>query len=263
MINIIRADLFKIRKSITIKILFLIACICTVSMMMIAYSVAQGNMESDISGIGFLLSDVDVISILGGVCAAVFICGDFDNKAINDAVARGCSRLSVIVGKSVVLAGTVIMLLIPYAVAVGIGIGTGSEFSLATPGLGFLNLLMKMGGTDLTAAQILKLIGAMLLQLLVYAAQLSLCLPLAFVFRKPVVVIAVYYAFSLFSGQLNALAKNSKLLSKLFELTPYGCKYPFTTLSEGSILKTILVSLIFIAVMIALTFAAFRKAEIK
>lgn len=265
MINLIRADFFKIRKSAAIKILFLVACLCAAGMTVIAWSVAHGKMNVGMSGIGFLLSDVDVISILGGVCAAVFICGDFDNKAIHDAVARGCGRLSVIISKSIVLAGSVITLLIPYAVAVGIGLGTGSEFSLATPGLGFLNLLITTGGKSLSPAQGWELFGIMLLLLLVYAAQLSLCLPLAMIFRKPVVVIAVYYALSVLSGQLSALTKNSKLFADLFALTPYGGNYPLLTLSAGAadVIKAMLVSLIFIAVMIAFTFAAFRKAEIK
>lgn len=265
MINLIRADLFKIRKSATIKILFFVVCLCAAAMTVIAWSIAHGKINAGMSGIGFLFSDVDVISILGGVCAAVFICGDFDNKAIHDAVADGCDRLSVIVSKSIVFAGSVITLLIPYAIAVGIGIGTSSKFNLTTPGLGFLNLLMATGGKSLSAAQGWELFGIMLLLLLVYTAQLSLCLPLAMIFRKPVVVIAVYYAFSVLSGQLSVLAKNSKLFSDLFALTPYGGNHLLLTLSAGTedIVKAILVSLIFIAVMIALTFAAFRKAEIK
>lgn len=265
MINLIRADFFKIRKSITIKILFLIAFICAAGMTVIAYSIACGKMNAGMSGIGFLFSDVDVISILGGVCAAVFICGDFDNKSIHDSVAGSYGRLSVIISKFLIFAGSVIILLIPYAVAVGIGLGTGSKFSLTTPGLGFLNLLTATGGKNLSGSQGWELFGIMLLLLLVYAAQLSLCLPLAMIFRKPVVVIAVYYAFSVLSGQLSALAKNSKLFSDLFALTPYGGNHPLLTLSAGwaDVIQAILVSLIFIAFMIALTFAAFRKAEIK
>ena len=265
MFNLIRADFFKIWKSAAVKILFLVSCLCAAAMAAIASSVANGRMDASMSGIGFLFSDVDVIGILGGVCAAVLICSDFDNKAIHDAVAGGCGRFTVVAAKAVVLAGSVITLLIPYAVAAGIGIGTGSKFGLTTPGLGFLNLLTATGGTALTAAQGWELLGLMLLLLLVYAAQLSLCLPLAVISRKPVVVIAVYYAFSVLSGQLSALAKSSKLASDLFALTPYGGNYSLLTLSSGAadLVKAVLVSLIFIIAMVALTFAAFRKAEIK
>lgn len=265
MINLIRADFYKIRKSPAIKILFVIACLCAAAMTVIAYAIPHGKMDTGMSGIGFLFSDADIISILGAVCAGLFICGDFDNKAIHDAVAGGCGRLSIVVSKAVVFAGSVTALLIPYAVAVGIGLGMGTKFALSTPGLGFLNLLLTESGKSFSAGQGWELFGIMLLLLLVNAAQLSLCVPLAIILKKPVIVIAIYYAVSILGGQLSALTKSSSWFADVFALTPYGGNYPLLTLAAGTvdIVKAITVSLIFITVMIAITYAAFRKAEIK
>jgi ABC-2 type transport system permease protein len=265
MYNLIRADFFKMRKSATIKILFAIACLYAAAMVVISYMIEHGKLSTSMSGIGFLLSDVDVISILGGVCAGVFICGDFDNKTIHDAIAGGCGRFSVIISKATVFICSVVVLLVPYAIAVGVALGTGSKFSLSTPGLGFLNLLMAEGGTGFSVLQGWGLFGIILLLLLVYAAQLSLCVPLAFVFKKPVAVIAVFYALSILCGQLAGLEKSSKLFNDIFACTPFGGNYALLTLGAGAgdVCKAIAVSVVFITVMLAATYTAFRKAEIK
>ena len=96
MYNLILADLFKLRKSMTIKVLFIITIVSSVIMAMMAHMISQGKINSNMSGIGFMFSDVNMIGILGAVIAGVFICGDFDNKIINDAITNGCSRFAII-----------------------------------------------------------------------------------------------------------------------------------------------------------------------
>ena len=102
MLNLIRADLFKMCKSSVMKILFGITTLCAGAMTVIAYFITQRKMDPGMTGIGFLFSDINIISILGAVIAGVFICGDFDNKTIHDAIACGCSRRTIIDRKSVV-----------------------------------------------------------------------------------------------------------------------------------------------------------------
>ena len=261
MYNLISAELYKIFKSMTIKISFAITTICAVFMWSIAYNIGRGSFQSSMSGIGFLFGDMDVMSIMGGVLAGVYICGDFDNNTIHDAIASGCSRGSVVVSKAAAFFCTAAFLLLPYAVITSIALGTGSKFSVGSSAIGFLNLLTSDGA----AAGIGKLFLVSLTLSIVYAAQLSLCVFLGFLLKKPVLVVGIYYSFSILCGQLGNLAKNSELLNNIFSCTPYGGKHSFITLSSGAgdIVKALAVSFIFIILMLLATHLAFRKSEIK
>ena len=55
MINLIRADLFKMRKSNSIKILFLLCCISAFIMYEVCKELSKGNLGSDIVGLDLLL----------------------------------------------------------------------------------------------------------------------------------------------------------------------------------------------------------------
>lgn len=265
MYNLILADLFKLRKSMAIKILFGITTVSAVAMAVMAYLIPQGKLDASMTGMGFLLSDVSMMGILGAVMAGVLICGDFDNKTIHDAIASGCSRGTVIVSKAMVLCFAIALILLPYVIIVGIALSTGYKFSMGPVALGFLNLLTSEAGKAFSASEILKLLVVMLTLMIVYMAQLCICVPLAFVIKKPVFVVAINYGVSILSGQLLRLRGNSTLFDDIFACTPYGGKYPFVTLntSAGYIFQTISVSLIFMIVMLAITYFVFRKSEIK
>jgi ABC-2 type transport system permease protein len=101
--------------------------------------------------------------------------------------------------------------------------------------------------------------------MLVYAAQLSICVPLAFKLKKPVFVVAIYYGLTILFAQLTNLKDSNGILKDIFSFTPYGSNYTFLTIdsASGDILKAISVSLIYTAVILAVTFGGFRKSEIK
>jgi len=265
MINLIQADLYKMRKSSVIKILFGITTISAIVMVIMAYFIPQGKIGNEYTGIGFLFSDIDIISILGGVLAGVFICGDFDNKTIHNAITSGCSRGAVIVSKATVFFGGLVFILLPYAVITIIALSTGAKFDMGAVSVGFLNILSKDSTIAFSAAVFLKMFAAMLTLLIVYVAQLSICVPLALLLKKPVLVVAIYYGLSILGGQLAGLCSSSAVLNNIFACTPFGGNYSFVTLNSGvgSLLKAIVVSVVFIIVMLVITFGIFRKAEIK
>lgn len=265
MYNLIWADLFKLRKSMAIKILFGITTVSAVSMGMVAYLIPQGKMNASMAGIGFLFSDINMISILGAVIAGVFICGDFENRTIQDAVANGYSRGAIIVSKATAFCCALAFILLPYAIITGITLSTGSAFSMGSVAVGFLHILTSEAGTAFSASEIWKLLAAMLTLIVVYMAQLSLCIPLALVLKKPVLVVAIYYGFTILCAQLMGLRDSSPVFDRIFACTPYGGNYTFVTLGTGAgdIFKAISVSLIFIIAMIVVTYYAFRKSEIK
>ncbi|ADL50192.1 ABC transporter permease [Clostridium cellulovorans] len=265
MYNLILADLFKIRKSMTIKVIFAITTISAVAMVMMAYLIQQGSISTSMAGIGFMFSDINVMSILGAVMAGVFICGDFDNKIIHESIANGNSRGTVIVVKIITFLCSIVVILIPYIVATVIAFGTGYKFSMGSVSIGFLNLLTVETGKVLSAVEMWKLLVVMLTLLLVYLAQMSLCIPLALALKKPVFVVAIYYGATILFAQLVGVKNFSLVIYNIFSCTPYGGKHSMVVLNTGTgeIFKTISISLLFISTMFFISYFTFRKSEIK
>ncbi|AIQ15129.1 ABC transporter permease [Paenibacillus durus] len=265
MLNLVQADLFKLYKSKSIKILLGITTASAVAMAVMAYLIPQGKIEASMTGIGFMFSDINMISILGGVIAGMCICSDFDNKTIHDAIANGYSRGTVILSKATVLGFALAFILLPYAIITGIALSTGSEFSMGSVAVGFLHVLTSEDGTALSASETWKLFAVILTLMIVYVAQLSICVPLAFLLKKPIFVVAIYYGFSFICAQLMRLSDSSPVFDRIFSSTPYGGNYAYVTLDTGTgdMVRAIAVSLIFMIVMLAVTYSAFRTTEIK
>lgn len=265
MLNLIHADFYKMRKSLVIKILFGITTLCSLAMVAIAYLIPLDRIKEGYSGIGFLFSDINMISILGAVIASIFICGDFDNKTIHDAISSGCSRGAVMLSKGAVFFCALAFILLPYAIITGIALSTGVSFEMGDVAVGFLHILTGESGITFDASVLLKMLVSMLTLMIVYMAQLSICIPLAFVLRKPVLVVAIYYGFSILSGQLAILSNSQKVFEKIYACTPFGGNYNFVTIGTEMIelLQAMAVSLIFIIVMLIITYSIFRKSEIK
>jgi len=265
MYNLIIADLFKLRKSMAIKILFAITTLSAVAMIVMAYLIPQGKIDDSMSGLAFMFCDMSMMSILGAVIAGIYICGDIDNKTIHDAIANGCSRGAVIVSKTVVFFLAIAFILLPYAITTAIALGTSNKFSIGSSTLGFLHMLTSKGAAAFSISDIWKLLIIMIVMIIVYMAQLSVCVPLALALKKPALVIPIYYGFSILCGQLMTLKGKFTLFDNIFACTPYGGNHAFLTLdtASGDIFKTLFVSLIFIIAMLAVTYCAFRKSEIK
>lgn len=265
MINMISADLYKIFKSGTIKVLFGITLICSIVMAGMAYLIALGKLDAQAAQVGFLFSDANMISILGAVMASIFISGDYENKLIHEVIASGCSRGIVLLSKTIAFFCGTIIILLPYAIVTAIALSLDMDFGMQSVALGFLHILTVEGHTVLSLAAVGKLIIIMITLILIYISQLSICIPLALLIRKPVVVVAVYYFISIISAQLGVIKAGYPLLDKLLALTPLGGDYSLLVLStsNGTIIKGILVSIIFTTFVIGITYGFFRKSEIK
>lgn len=265
MINMIRADIYKMFKSSAIKILIAITVVAAAALVIISNLIAEGKVNSEISGAVFLISDVSLLSILGGVAAGVFICNDFENKTIHEAIASGFGRAKVVISKAVAFFIGITVLLLPYVLVTGIAISSGKEYRLGNASLGFLHLLIEESGTVLSIGEIPKLFAVMLALTLILTAQLSICVFLSLILKKTVAVVGIYYGISITSGQLLGLAGKSELFDKIYSLTPFGGTYMLMTLeaSTGEIIKAMLVSIGFTAVVLGLTCMVFRKKEIR
>lgn len=265
MYNLIKADLFKLRKSMAIKIIFAIAAIGALTMVIMAYLIQKGKLNTGTTGIGFMFSDANMVAILGAVLAGIFICGDFDNRTIHEAIVNGNSRCKVVISKSIVFFISCLVILFPYFIVTGIAIKTGYKFNMGGISVGFLNLITTEGGKAISSSQGLKILSIMFGMIFIYIAQLSVCIPFAIGLKKPVIVVAIFYGITILSPQLAKLEASYKAFKNIIECTPYGNKYFFMTLNTGAgdIVKAFIVSLICIIIMLAITCFAFKRAEIK
>ncbi len=265
MVNMIRADLYKIFKSTVIKVLFAITLFCSLMMVLFAYLIPKGSLGGEYTGIGFMFADMNTMSILGAVTAGIFICGDFENKTIHNMIADGGRRGRIIVSKSIAYFCSVLFIILPYALVTIIGVCSGNKFDMGSVSIGFLNILSKDSGVELSASVLAKLIVVAGTLILVHISQLSLCLPIAFAVKKPVLVVAIYYAISIVSGQVSSLASRSEVVNDIFSLTPFGGNRMFLTVQSGGgeLFKAFAVSILFSVAVIVVTYGIFRKSEIK
>lgn len=266
MINIIQADLYKLKKSKPIKILFLIMWAAAAIVTLVSYLVAQGKVGIEISGPISGLSDVMTIAIVGPFLAGIYICSDFSNKSINDAISScGISRGVVIISKAIVLYLLVLLMILPYAVVTIIAFSTGAEFSEPFSASIFLHILANQIELDLTGAVFGKMLVIMFVMMLAYASQMSIGILLAFIVRKTSLVIFLGFGIILVLQILGGLGTEISFIENILSFTPFSVNNQVLIMDVevDVILKAIGISLLFIVWILSITNGVFRKSEIK
>lgn len=264
MINVVRADLLKLKKSAALKIMFLISAVGAVLMVMAAHWFENGTLGMGAAGNASFLADAQMVALLGTVSAGLFLCGDFENKTIHDAVSGGTGRGEIILGKMTTYFLILLLMILPYFLVTVAAFFTDSQFKLYIPSV-FLAMICKEAGNPVTFFTVLKSIGISAAVWIVYAGQLSVCLPLSFIFRKPVPVIGIGYLISLICGMLQASGGN-QAFEKMISLTPFHGKYLFQLSMDAKpeiFLKSIAAGGGFAILMVLIAVLVFRRAEIK
>jgi ABC-2 type transport system permease protein len=266
MINLIQSDLYKLGKSKPIKILFLIMWIAAGVVTVVSYLMAKGEVGYELSGPISGLTDIMLVAIVGPFLAGVYICGDFDNKSINDAISScGLSRGAVVLSKSVVYYLLVMLMLVPYAVVTVIGFATGAEFSKPFANSVFLSILANESGLELSAGVFGKMIAIMLVMMIAYAAEMSICVLLAFLIRRSSLVIFIGFGVILVLQVLGGIGTKIEIIQNILSYTPFSVGSANLTMDAETnvILKALGVSLLFVSWLMSITNGTFRKSEIK
>ena len=237
MFNLIKADLYKMRKTKSIKILFLLCCISSTLMSVISYQLTNVNLSHDIIGIGSFFTDFQMISLVSVIFISLFICNDFDNNFIS-----------------------ILIFLLPYVIAAIVGMCSNYSFETFLPSV-FQNIMKNENGTAFDFNIFLKIIAIWFTMAIVYASQISISIFLAFSIQKSVIVISLGYIFNAAIAQII----NIDAASDFFSKTPFGVDYSKLTLNADSsvFFNFIGISLVFLAIMMILSYLFFRKAEIK
>ena len=265
MFNLIQSDLYKLGRSKTIKILFLIMCISAVVVTIVSYLVTQGKVGTEVSGSISLLTDIIMMSIIGPFLAGVYICGDFENKSIHDAISScGCSRITVIISKAFVYHLLVMIMMIPYGVVTIIAFASGKAFCTPIVASVYLGILANQLGLGLTASVLVKMVVIILTMMIVYASQLTICILISFLLRKQALVIGLGIGLTMFLQITGGVGVKLKVLGDFLSYTPFSIGYKVLTMDAGAdvIIKAIGISLLFIVWMLSITNGAFRKSEI-
>lgn len=264
MLNLFRADLYKFKKSKGFKFYILVSFLCVTLLAVILHNVATGNIGNEILGSVSLLVDAMMVSLLASLMIGSYICGDFQSKTIHSEV--GCTtRGKVILVKSFSSMFVTALITLPYAIVAVFCYVSKIEFTQfnGIPSL-FIHILSNSQGVDVTAGNVVKSIILVLVGVLIYAARLSICIPVAFKVRKSVVVMAIGLVAAFGFDMLTQALTDIPVIGTIFDNTPYAVIYDLNmNVATGTILRAVIDSVIFIVVMIGLTYTMFRKSEIK
>lgn len=261
MINLLFAGLYKMRKSLFMKVVFLISVVSALIMAWAAHGMAVGTINISATGITAFFSDIQMTALLGSLTAGIFICGDFEDKSIADAVSGGSGRGSVIVTKLLLFIMAILLILLPFFVTAVAAVCAGGEFMAYVPTT-ILSLMASAGDTTVTMSVVLKMAAIFGVTLIIYVGQLSLCIFLVFLLKKPVLVVGISYAVSFLGGQLAGIGGKA---GDMLSFTPFGSEFTKLTLGAEAeaFVKPVVSSICFICLVAAATYFIFRKSEIK
>lgn len=260
MINLLHAEIYKLFKSKAFHGCFLVTTVCAVILAVLSHQVAAGNisMTADtMSG----LSDIFIMSVVGSLMAGLLICADFDNKNIHDEIS--CGRFSIVMSKSLIFVIMISLLVLPYAIVSFVGFVSGMDFNQAFSFSTYLKLMANVKGYSINAQNIGKAVEVLVISLLLYAARLSFCIPIAFKIRKSVTVTVIGVVIGFVSDFVLSMLGKIPGVKELAKYLPFSYMMMDIGMSQKELIKILLVCIVFIGLMIWLTYALFKKSEIK
>ena len=265
MINLIKADFYKINRSAIYKILFLVSAVCAIVTTVVSHLIYTEDLSLASASSAAMLTDVVMLNLINCVVAGQLICGDFDNKLIQSALTGSSGRFTIVCAKMITYTVVVGIMTIPYALSGIIGfcldLGYGTPYSAST----YLKILFEANTVDFSASVLLKYIAIAVIMMLVYSAQSGITFVLAFIMKnKALLVTAIGFIISTIIGMGTSLIAGDGT-NDILSWTPYSSDiYSLCSESEiATLFRIILVCVMFIAVYTGISYAAFKKAEIK
>ncbi|WP_336045916.1 hypothetical protein [Solibacillus ferritrahens] len=253
MYNLVLSNLFKGMKSRTIHSLFFVSCLFAGLTMFLTNGVANGKIAGEIANLTFLFSDASMLAILGAILATALIGSEFDAKLFHHSIVAGYSRLQIVTAKALTYWLFLVVIISPYAIFNIAAILLDWSVDIGMPTAGFLFIC----NMNETVGSKLLLIAVMTV---IYVGQLSLAILLAFTLKRALLIIPVFYIVSALTGQVS-IYKDSLPVLNVLSVTPFSGK--FIALSSDHTVQAIFVSLLFMVVIVVVTFLMFRKVEIK
>lgn len=260
MINQLRAELYMLRHGLTVPLCLLACTIAAALYMVLQHQLATGSLgPAEANGVAGL-SDVMLVSLLGSLIYGAVVALPFETKSVHNAL-LATNRAAFVAATTTISALAVTALSLPYGLAALAARMTGEAFAPAVPTA--FSLLAAQTG-DLTGSEAGTIIAVTLTSAVMSAAKLSVCLPLAFWLKRPLVVMAAGFAWSFVADLLGSAAAGVPGLSAVVELTPFSAEHaPGPGSTGGEMLGAVIVSVVFLALMGLASWLVLRRADIK
>ena len=267
MINLIKADFYKIHRSPIYKVLFLVLTACAVTTTLVSHFVSTGDIDMATASTAALLSDVVMMNLASCIVAGQLICGDFENKLIQSALTGTSGRFSVVCGKMITYTLLVCVMTLPYALTSIIGYVLDLGFCAPYSASVYLKILFESTTVDCSVGALLKYIVIAVIMALIYTAQTAFVFTLAFVLKNKALIVTtigfiVCVFFGMTSSMIAGISDSAKELISWTSFTPDA--YGMGNETEiGTMIKVTGIALAFIAAFTYITYATFKKTEIK
>lgn len=260
MINQTRADLYWLRHSTGALIVLLACTVAAAGYMWLQHLLAAGDLSAAAANGVAGLSDIMLVYLLGALLVGMIVAAPFENKSVHAAV-LAAPRSAFTAAKVVVAPLAIIAITIPYGIAATVARSTGLEFVPAIP---TAFALIAADPSALDAAAVGEIGVLTLVSGLQYAARLAVCIPLAFLIRKPIAVMAIGFAWNFVADVIASAVADVPGLDVLAWLTPYSVDHTVVPgTAAGDLLVSSAVSLGFIAAMGVLAWLLFRRSDVK
>lgn len=269
MCKLIKAELFKLRKSIYYKAIVL-GTILYALMDIYAYFTGIYHPSNGVKELFHSFLFWQRCLLLCGILAGVFIGGDFDNRMLHSQIAVGSSRRNAFLAKTFVYWIACISIALVYQGVDIIGMTCLSGF-----------------GTKLTFNGLMLLMRTEMVYLIIFSGFISVCILTAFVFRALFTVTATEIVWIMFGSTIfQNLANLNPMIDRIYNHSIFGYMTALTLplyTYEGGIrslesvpmeeifeilavqryAKSMFISLVTVLTTTAVSYYVFKKAELK
>lgn len=265
MFNMIKADMYQLRKNFAVKMYFLISFASAILVAAALRMIELGKISNTVAPSISMLVDTMLIPLIGAIITGVVICRDFETKNIHDEINCGNGRFAILMSKVITCSVMSLIVTLPYAIVCAGGFISGIKVApLNGIPSSFFNVLINSNGLETTLDNIGKAILVCALVMFMYVSKLSICIPIAFASRKNVIVIIAGFISAFLFDILAAGTEKIKGLHDFFNRLPYAQTLNVTMNADT---KTLLIAfasgVAFLAVMVSITNGMFKKSEIK
>lgn len=259
--NQIRATLLQTRRSTSFRAALAACSLGAIAYLWIAHAVATGTLTEVTGRSGQGVSDVFLVMLLGSLLAGTIVCTDFETKTMHDAV-LATHRASIVAARTVVFTLAVMLLTLPFGIAASVALAAGAEVAPILPTTPIL-VAMNPSGPELGPQTLFRLLLIVGVTGLVYAAQLSVCIPFGFWIRRPVAVMAFGFVVAFILSTAHEALAEIDQLRPIQRASPFAYSGLSLESSTGTLVAAGCSSVAALVLMSLVAWVLFRRADVK
>lgn len=259
--QLMKATIYRMYKATGIRIAILLTWMAATGYFLCSKWIANGTLASTAAGSITALGDGMIIWLFASISVGILVASDFENKTIHGAIGYG--RNKIIINYFIIFIGIMLLMVLPYTI--GSLVYIISDVSLTGAEGTMISIYMGNVFEYTEENTVFQLILSYLSYALIYMGQLSVCIPVAIRFPKPIVVTSFGFFFGMITAFISTIASKVEMLDNIYKLTPYayGIKQLGVDASPKGMWMGMGASILFIGLMLLISWMVFRKADIK